>query len=127
MHHDTHRITRFYVKSKALARRAFSGCPGAAPERIALSHATYSEMPRLLKRSAKLSRRGALVNNCSFYLFCAFDKGCLLAAMFSRICESRVFAGRVVTRTMCLEPARCPCYFFIICPARVGEWETLRT
>jgi hypothetical protein len=66
MHRDSHRITKFYDKTKALARRAFSGCPGAAHERIALAHETSSEMPLRLKRSAKLSRRGVLVNNCSF-------------------------------------------------------------
>src|SRR6266481_2663638 len=84
MRRDSRRITNFTLKRTHWAAE-LQRLPGRDARASSLPHAISSGMPRRLKRSAKLSRRGMLVNKWSFYSFGAFGGGRLQPDFFAPV------------------------------------------
>src|SRR5260370_33140277 len=86
MRRDSRRVTNFTLKRTHWAAE-LQRLPGRDARASSLPHAISSGMPRWLKRSAKLSRRGVLVNKWSSNSFGAFGGGRLQPDFFAPVAK----------------------------------------
>src|SRR5260221_8836514 len=86
MRRDSRRVTNFTLKRTHWAAE-LQRLPGRDARASSLPHAISSGMPRWLKRSAKLSRRGVLVNKWSSNSFGAFGGGRLQPYFFAPVAK----------------------------------------